>query len=244
MDRITLDERYVEWQRRRRDSHAVTRELLREVVSICRDADEKSPLFAENFHSDWSFLKSPPIATVLYGLDIPPVGGDTFFVEVWMRDLLDVDLTDSGIASRGISKGSVDIQFENQFSQAVAVSHNGIFDLSFSFRGTIDQDAGRIEDFSGRTIAQGRGVTPSYGRLGYIEFVATAQGQQQVALQGVSLAISFVFGLSTLAALPSNFSPAHPIFPKGIVRGGCSKSAFHLLFRASFAMAPMSSISN
>jgi taurine dioxygenase len=36
-------------------------------------------LFAESWHSDWSFLASPPSATVLYGDVIPPIGGDTLF---------------------------------------------------------------------------------------------------------------------------------------------------------------------
>ena len=49
------------------------------VAQVRRDADEKTPLFAESFHSDWSFLPNPPIATLLYGNVIPPVGGDTLF---------------------------------------------------------------------------------------------------------------------------------------------------------------------
>ena len=50
------------------------------IAAIRREADDTSPIFAESFHSDWSFMEQPPIATVLYGLDIPPQGGDTFFV--------------------------------------------------------------------------------------------------------------------------------------------------------------------
>ena len=49
------------------------------VVQVKREADEKTPLFAETWHSDWSFLKAPPAGTVLYGDVIPPVGGDTLF---------------------------------------------------------------------------------------------------------------------------------------------------------------------
>jgi len=49
------------------------------VVEIRREPDEKAPLFAENFHSDWSFLPTPPAATALYGTIIPPQGGDTLF---------------------------------------------------------------------------------------------------------------------------------------------------------------------
>jgi len=51
------------------------------VVEIKREADEKSKLFAENWHSDWSFLPSPPAGTALYGCVIPPVGGDTLFAD-------------------------------------------------------------------------------------------------------------------------------------------------------------------
>ena len=51
------------------------------VVEVKREATEKSRLFAENWHSDWSFLPSPPAGTVLYGEVIPPMGGDTLFAD-------------------------------------------------------------------------------------------------------------------------------------------------------------------
>jgi taurine dioxygenase len=49
------------------------------VAAILREADETSPLFAENWHSDWSFLPKPPSGTCLLAIDIPPTGGDTLF---------------------------------------------------------------------------------------------------------------------------------------------------------------------
>lgn len=49
------------------------------IAAILREADEKSPLFAENWHSDWSFLPQPPSGTCLLAVEIPPVGGDTLF---------------------------------------------------------------------------------------------------------------------------------------------------------------------
>ena len=49
------------------------------VAQVKREADETSSIFADNWHSDWSFLASPPAATLLYGNIIPPVGGDTLF---------------------------------------------------------------------------------------------------------------------------------------------------------------------
>ncbi len=51
------------------------------VAQVKREADETSSIFADNWHSDWSFLPSPPAATLLYGDVIPPVGGDTLFAD-------------------------------------------------------------------------------------------------------------------------------------------------------------------
>lgn len=49
------------------------------IAAIRREADEKSPLFAENWHADWSFQARPPAGTCLLAIDIPPHGGDTLF---------------------------------------------------------------------------------------------------------------------------------------------------------------------
>ncbi len=49
------------------------------IAAIKREADEKSSLFAENWHSDWSFLPHPPSGTCLMAVEIPPIGGDTLF---------------------------------------------------------------------------------------------------------------------------------------------------------------------
>jgi taurine dioxygenase len=49
------------------------------IIAVERQADETSPLFAENWHSDWSFQAQPPSGTCLYGIEIPPIGGDTLF---------------------------------------------------------------------------------------------------------------------------------------------------------------------
>ena len=49
------------------------------VAQVKREADETSTIFADNWHSDWSFLPQPPAATLLFGDVIPPLGGDTLF---------------------------------------------------------------------------------------------------------------------------------------------------------------------
>ena len=49
------------------------------IIAVRRDAAETGPVFAETWHSDWSFQAQPPAGTCLYGITIPPVGGDTLF---------------------------------------------------------------------------------------------------------------------------------------------------------------------
>jgi taurine dioxygenase len=63
------------------------------VLEVSREADETAPIFAENWHSDWSFLERPPSATLLHGRVIPPVGGDTLFANQYAAyDELDDEL--------------------------------------------------------------------------------------------------------------------------------------------------------
>ncbi len=54
------------------------------VVEVRREADEKTPIFAETWHSDWSFLATPPAGTALHGTVVPPVGGDTLFANQYL----------------------------------------------------------------------------------------------------------------------------------------------------------------
>lgn len=56
----------------------------RHIIAVRREADETSPIFAESWHSDWSFQLNPPAGTCLYGRVIPPIGGDTLFANQYM----------------------------------------------------------------------------------------------------------------------------------------------------------------
>ncbi len=49
------------------------------VAQVRREARETTRIFAEAWHSDWSFMVSPPAATALLGSIIPPMGGNTLF---------------------------------------------------------------------------------------------------------------------------------------------------------------------
>lgn len=62
------------------------------IAEVKRAADEQTPIFADNWHSDWSFLASPPTATLLYGKVIPPTGGDTLYAnQIAAFEALDPD---------------------------------------------------------------------------------------------------------------------------------------------------------
>ena len=82
------------------------------IAEVKREADETTPLFAEGWHSDWSFLETPPSATMLYGREIPPHGGDTLYanqiaayegLDDAMKDRIDA-LMGVHSARRGYSK--------------------------------------------------------------------------------------------------------------------------------------------
>ncbi len=49
------------------------------VIAVERTADETGTLFAENWHSDWSFQETPPSGTCLRSVVVPPTGGDTLY---------------------------------------------------------------------------------------------------------------------------------------------------------------------
>lgn len=56
------------------------------IIALSRQAHETGPIFADSWHTDWSFLEVPPAGTCLYGITIPPSGGDTYFInqqKVW-----------------------------------------------------------------------------------------------------------------------------------------------------------------
>ena len=54
------------------------------IIAVKREADEKVPIFADNWHTDWSFQEKPPAGTCLYGKIIPTKGGDTLFANQHM----------------------------------------------------------------------------------------------------------------------------------------------------------------
>ncbi len=65
----------------------------RHIIAVERAADETAPIFAETWHTDWSFQARPPAGTCLYGITIPPQGGDTLFANQHLAlDAMPADL--------------------------------------------------------------------------------------------------------------------------------------------------------
>lgn len=53
------------------------------IIEVCREPRESTPIFGANWHSDWSFQRTPPSATLLHAKTVPPSGGDTLFADCY-----------------------------------------------------------------------------------------------------------------------------------------------------------------
>ncbi len=70
-----------------------------DIIAVLKEADERNiSTFGGVWHSDFSFLEAPPLGSVLYALDVPGIGGDTLWANMYdaydslsytMRGLLD-----------------------------------------------------------------------------------------------------------------------------------------------------------
>ena len=129
------------------------------IAQVRRDADETSPIFAETWHSDWSFLPTPPQATVLYGNVIPPIGGDTLFanqVAAWealpahLQDLLH-DRNGIHSARRGYARDGMYGERDKGRSMAIKYDDSAL--------ATQPQPIARVHPETGRTALY---VSPGY----------------------------------------------------------------------------------
>lgn len=51
------------------------------ILELRREPEETASHFGGSWHSDFSYQKEPPAATILYGHIVPPVGGDTLYAD-------------------------------------------------------------------------------------------------------------------------------------------------------------------
>ena len=65
-----------------------------DVIAVLKEAEEKKiSTFGGTWHTDFSFLAEPPAATLLYSVELPPVGGDT----IWASQYLAYDALSDGM---------------------------------------------------------------------------------------------------------------------------------------------------
>ena len=51
-----------------------------DIIAVLKEADERCiSTFGGTWHSDFSFLDEPPSLTLLYAIELPPLGGDTLW---------------------------------------------------------------------------------------------------------------------------------------------------------------------
>ena len=56
-----------------------------DLIAVIKEAEERNvSVFGGDWHADFTSLAEPPAATVLYGRQIPPCGGDTLFANQYM----------------------------------------------------------------------------------------------------------------------------------------------------------------
>ena len=53
-----------------------------DLVRFTRSAEDCGPVVGEDWHMDLAWMKNPPAITMLYGEEIPAVGGDTLFASL------------------------------------------------------------------------------------------------------------------------------------------------------------------
>jgi taurine dioxygenase len=67
-----------------------------DVIAVLKEAEEKKiSTFGGTWHTDFSFLSEPPSYTILYAVELPPVGGDT----IWASQYLAYEALSSGMRS-------------------------------------------------------------------------------------------------------------------------------------------------
>ena len=146
------------------------------IAAVKRTADEKVPIFADNWHTDWSFQLNPPAGTCLFGIDIPTKGGDTLFANQHLA------LYEMPETLRNKLEGKLAIH-----SAAIPYSPTGGY-------GNKDRELGRSMDIRASDEAMAQQLHPIirnhpetgkegiFGTIGYIVGIEGMQDQEAMKL--------------------------------------------------------------
>lgn len=132
------------------------------VIAVERRAEETAPLFAESWHTDWSFQAQPPIGTCLKAIVVPPSGGDTLFANQHLA-LAEMpgELRAKLESLQAIHSAKMAYAPEGMYGEADAAS-----DRSMDIRPSKDAEAAQLHPLIRAHSETGReGI---YGCIGYI----------------------------------------------------------------------------
>lgn len=134
----------------------------RHIIAVQRRADETAPIFAEAWHTDWSFQQRPPIGTCLLGLVIPPSGGDTLFANQHAAlDAMPAELRRRIDGLSAVHSAKLGYAPTGMYGDSDAAG-----DRSMAIRPSTDAEATQLHPLIRRHSETGRASL--YGCLGYI----------------------------------------------------------------------------
>jgi taurine dioxygenase len=64
--------------------HIESRSDFADIQIVHRDADDQRGIVGEFFHSDSTFMQTPPTVVVMRAIKVPPFGGDTAFANLYL----------------------------------------------------------------------------------------------------------------------------------------------------------------
>lgn len=132
------------------------------IIAVRRGATEKAPIFAENWHTDWSFQATPPAATCLYGVTIPPSGGDTWFAnQIAAAAALPAALRQAITGRRGIHSAKLPYAPQGVYGEADRST-----DRSMDIRADISAEAVQLHPLL--SPHPDTGEERIFGALGYV----------------------------------------------------------------------------
>lgn len=132
------------------------------VIAVQRRADETASIFADVWHTDWSFQLTPPAGTCLYGVTIPPVGGNTDFINQKLAfEQMPVELRKKIEGKKGVHSAILGYSPEGLYGEADADSDRSMKIISSDQ--AYDQQTHPLIRVHPET-----GLPSLYGCLGYI----------------------------------------------------------------------------
>lgn len=106
-----------------------------EILQIVKEPGEETQ-FGDAWHSDNSFIECPSMGSILHGIEIPPIGGDTLFSNMYMA----YDLLSDGM--KAILDGLICIHTAAQAFDPIRLAHKyrGETNMKYKYSEAVDKE--------------------------------------------------------------------------------------------------------